>query len=97
MENLSQQNRLFSFDSPLGPNTLLVNSFGGTEQLSEIYHFELELVSENFSIDWDQIIDRNVTVLSLIHISGSGGTAKTGIRSCQARFCPPRTVCKRCR
>ena len=62
MENLSQQNRLFSFDSPLGPNTLLVNSFGGTEQLSEIYHFELELVSENFSIDWDQIIDRNVTV-----------------------------------
>ena len=62
MGDLSQTNRLFSFDSPLGPNKLLVNSFGGTEQLSELYTFELELISEDFSLDWDQIIDRNVTV-----------------------------------
>jgi type VI secretion system secreted protein VgrG len=60
--NITQHDRLFSFDSPLGPDKLLVNSFTGTEQLSEIYHFELELVSEDFSLDWDQIIDRNVTV-----------------------------------
>jgi type VI secretion system secreted protein VgrG len=59
---ITQHDRLFSFDSPLGPDKLLVNSFEGTEQLSEIYHFELELVSEDFGIDWDQIIDRNVTV-----------------------------------
>ena len=62
MGELSQHQRLFSFDSPLGPDKLLVNSFGGTEQLSELYRFELELVSEDFGIDWDQIIDRNVTV-----------------------------------
>jgi type VI secretion system secreted protein VgrG len=59
---ITQHDRLFSFDSPLGPDKLLVNSFRGTEELSEIYKFELELVSEDFGIDWDQIIDRNVTV-----------------------------------
>jgi type VI secretion system secreted protein VgrG len=59
---LAQTQRLFSFDSPLGPNKLLVNSFGGSEHISELFSFQLELVSEDFNIDWDQIIDRNVTV-----------------------------------
>ncbi len=61
-DQVTQHQRLFSFDSPLGADKLLVNSFSGTEQLSELYQFELELVSEDFSIDWDQIVDRNVTV-----------------------------------
>jgi type VI secretion system secreted protein VgrG len=60
--SISQKYRLFSFDSPLGPDKLLLNSFHGTEQLSEIYQFELELVSEDFTLTWDQIVDRNVTV-----------------------------------
>jgi type VI secretion system secreted protein VgrG len=59
---LAQTQRLFSFDSPLGPNKLLVNSFGGSEHISELFSFQLELVSEDFNIDWDTIIDRNVTV-----------------------------------
>jgi len=59
---LAQTQRLFSFDSPLGPNKLLVNSFGGSEHISELFHFQLELVSEDFNLDWDQVIDRNVTV-----------------------------------
>jgi type VI secretion system secreted protein VgrG len=59
---LAQLQRLFSFESPLGPDKLLVNSFGGSEHISELFSFELELVSEDFNIDWDQIIDRNVTV-----------------------------------
>ena len=60
--SISQKHRLFSFDSPLGPDKLLLNSFRGTEQLSEIYQFELELVSEDFTLTWDQIVDRNVNV-----------------------------------
>ena len=62
MGDISQHQRLFSFDSSLGPDKLMISSFGGTEQLSELYHFDLELVSEDFGIDWDQIVDRNVTV-----------------------------------
>ena len=59
---LAQTQRLFSFDSPLGPDKLLVNSFGGSEHVSELFSFQLELASEDFNLDWDQIIDRNVTV-----------------------------------
>lgn len=59
---ISSHNRFFSFDSPLGPDKLLVNAFAGSEKISELFSFDLELVSEDFSIDWDTIVDRNVTV-----------------------------------
>jgi type VI secretion system secreted protein VgrG len=62
MALITQNQRLFSLQTPLGPDKLLVNSIAGTEQLSELFKFELELVSEDFSIDWDQIVDKNVTV-----------------------------------
>ncbi len=61
MALLSPNQRLFSFDSPLGPD-LLMNAFKGTEQISALFEFDLELVSENPSLDWDQIVDKNVTV-----------------------------------
>jgi len=59
---VKQKNRLFHFDSPLGEDKLLVNSFRGCEQLDELFRFELELVSEDPSIQWNQIVGRNVTV-----------------------------------
>jgi type VI secretion system secreted protein VgrG len=59
---ITQNERLFSFDSPLGTDKLLVNSFQGTEAMSKLFHFDLELVSEDPEIDWYQIINRNVTV-----------------------------------
>ena len=60
-DTISQNNRLFTFDSPLG-GSLLCNAFSGTEQMSEIFHFNLELVSEDFNIDWQQMLNKNVTV-----------------------------------
>lgn len=62
MALVSQYKRLFSFDSPLGPDKLLVNKFRGTEAISKLFHFELELASEDPAIDWYSIINRNVTV-----------------------------------
>ncbi len=59
--SISETNRLFSFDSPLG-SSLLCNSFAGTEEISELFHFNLELVSEDFNIDWQQLLNKNVTV-----------------------------------
>jgi type VI secretion system secreted protein VgrG len=61
MAGISQNDRLFSFDSPLG-SSLLCNAFSGTEQMSELFHFNLELVSEDFTIAWQQLLNRNVTV-----------------------------------
>ena len=59
---MKQKNRLFHFDSPLGEDKLLVNSFRGSEELDELFRFDLELVSEDPSIQWKQIVGRNVTV-----------------------------------
>ena len=61
MSEISQNNRLFSFESPLG-DKLLCNSFSGSEHLSDIFHFDLELVSEDFNINWQDLLNRNVTV-----------------------------------
>jgi type VI secretion system secreted protein VgrG len=60
--NLKQKLRLFSFESPLGTDKLLVNSLRGSEQLDEPFRFDLELVSEDPYLEWDQIAGRNVTV-----------------------------------
>ena len=57
---ISQNDRLFYFDSPI--SGLLCNSFSGTEQISEIFHFHLELVSEDFNLTWQQMLNKNVTV-----------------------------------
>ena len=60
-DSISQSNRLFSFESPLG-DSLLCNAFNGTEAISELFHFDLELVSEDFNLNWQALLNRNVTV-----------------------------------
>ena len=59
---LAQTNRLFHLDTPLGEDVLLVKRFRGTEHISELFHYELDLVSDNFDIDFDQLVGKPVTV-----------------------------------
>ena len=66
---ISQKLRLFYFDSPLGEDKLLVNKFSGTEKMSELFKFELELVSTDFTIQSEQMLGQNVTV-GIRHIDG---------------------------
>ncbi|HTS48077.1 MAG TPA: type VI secretion system tip protein TssI/VgrG [Bryobacteraceae bacterium] len=66
---LSQKLRLFHFDSPLGEDKLLVNKFSGAEKISELFKFDLELVSTDFSIQTEQMLGQNVTV-GIRHIDG---------------------------
>jgi type VI secretion system secreted protein VgrG len=65
---LTQTNRLFIFDSPLG-QTLLCNKFSGEECVSGLFKFQLELASEEFGISWDQLVGKNVTV-GIRHLDG---------------------------
>lgn len=65
---LSQKHRLLSFDSPLGEK-LLVTEFSGTEAISQMFHFNLKLASEDFGIHWNQIVGKNVTV-GIRHLDG---------------------------
>jgi type VI secretion system secreted protein VgrG len=58
----TQENRFIAIDTPLGPDVLLLAGFSGTEGLSSLFGFELDLLSENHSIVFSDIIGKNVTV-----------------------------------
>ena len=55
-------NRFVSVQSPLGADALLLTSMAGQEQLSRLFSYELDLISEQKSIDTNQILGDTVTV-----------------------------------
>ncbi|NVN91639.1 MAG: type VI secretion system tip protein VgrG [Desulfuromonadales bacterium] len=60
-----QENRLIAIDTPLGKDVLLLAEFHGSEGISRLFSFELNLVSENHNISFADIVGKNVT-LSII-------------------------------
>ena len=56
-----QQNRLIALETPLGDDVLLLKGFTGSEGISQLFRFDLELLSENSSIAFKDIIGQNVT------------------------------------
>jgi type VI secretion system secreted protein VgrG len=48
--------------TPFKPNSLLVRSYSGEEAISELFHYELELYSENASLDATKIVGQAVTL-----------------------------------
>ncbi|MGH9628372.1 MAG: type VI secretion system Vgr family protein [Bryobacteraceae bacterium] len=59
---LTQEDRILNIDTPLGPDVLILKSFTGTEFLSRLFHFDLDLVSEDPNIEYSRIIGENVTL-----------------------------------
>ena len=59
---LTQDNRLLSISSPLGKDEMLLTSFEGTESLSGLFEFQIEVLSKNHAIAPQDIIARPVTV-----------------------------------
>jgi type VI secretion system secreted protein VgrG len=58
----TQENRLIAIDTPLGKDALLLTGFHGIEGISGLFGFELDLLSENHNITFEDIIGKNVTV-----------------------------------
>jgi type VI secretion system secreted protein VgrG len=58
----TQDNRLIAIDTPLGKDVLLLQSFVGTEGMSRLFRFDLDLLSENDSISFKQIVGQRVTI-----------------------------------
>src|SRR5580704_19293550 len=58
----SQQERLIALTTPLGEDVLLLAGFSGQEAISRLFSFDLDLLSERGSIDFAQIIGKNVTI-----------------------------------
>jgi type VI secretion system secreted protein VgrG len=65
----SQDNRLIAVDTPLGKDVLLLAGFRGTDAISRLFSFELDMISENHGIAFEDIVGRNVTV-SIVLPSG---------------------------
>lgn len=58
----TQENRLIAIDTPLGKDVLLLAGFHGTEALSRLFSFELDMLSENHNVSFEDIIGKNVTI-----------------------------------
>ncbi len=90
MSNYTQEGRLFKIDTPLGKDVLLLRGFTGTERISRLFSFSLDLLSENSSISFSDIIGKNVTI-SLKQLDGSYRYLN-GIISRFAQLCDGRRV-----
>lgn len=63
MSQLTQENRLISItDFSLGKDTFLLTAFEGTEYISGLFEFTIEVLSENLEVDPDQIVGKTATV-----------------------------------
>lgn len=62
----TQENRSIFIDTPLGKDVLLLVRCAGTEEISSLFSFELEMLSENHNIAFKDIIGKNVTVSILL-------------------------------
>ena len=59
---ITQENRFITINTPLGKDKLLLTGFHGKEQLSGLFQFDLDFISEDHSISFDQIIGKNVSI-----------------------------------
>jgi type VI secretion system secreted protein VgrG len=57
-----QTDRLFHLETPLGEDVLLLKRISGTEYISDLFHYELDMVSESYDIDFNLMIGKPVTV-----------------------------------
>ena len=58
----TQAQRLIAVDTPLGTDQLLLRSFSGAEGISKLFHFQLDMLSEDFNISFDDIVGQKVTI-----------------------------------
>jgi type VI secretion system secreted protein VgrG len=58
----TQATRHIAIETPLGEDVLLLQGFFGHEELSRLFEFDLDLLSENYEINFDDIIGQNVTI-----------------------------------
>jgi type VI secretion system secreted protein VgrG len=62
MGTYTQDNRQMSISTPLGKDVLLLAGFQGTEAISRLFSFELDLLSENNTISFEAIIGQRVAI-----------------------------------
>jgi type VI secretion system secreted protein VgrG len=66
----TQTNRRIAISTPLGDDVLLLRGFTGSEAISQLFHFDLDLLSENDSLKFQDIVGKNVT-LRIMDVTGA--------------------------
>lgn len=58
----TQENRLMAITTPLGKDVLLLESIQGSEGISRLFSFELNMLSDNHSVAFDSIVGKSATI-----------------------------------
>ena len=58
----TQANKFIEVKTPLGGDALLIKTFSGTEQISRLFQFDLDLTSEDAEIKFEDIIGQKAAV-----------------------------------
>jgi type VI secretion system secreted protein VgrG len=68
--DFSQANRRLQIETPLGPDALLITALSGTEGISTLFHFQLDLLAEHAEkVAIDDLLGKPVT----ISVAAGGG------------------------
>ncbi|MGC5698857.1 type VI secretion system tip protein VgrG [Pseudomonas sp. NFXW11] len=59
---ITQSKRLVQVDSPLGGDVLVLQSMQGSEELGRLFHYELDLVSEDRAIRFEQLLGKPISL-----------------------------------
>ncbi len=99
MATIAQEHRPLAVETPLGEDALVLVSFTGHEEMSRLFHYRLEMVSEQDSIAAKKIVGKSVTFrINLAdgtprYFNGvvsrfSAGDRETGLRHYHAEVVP---------
>src|SRR5215472_10612553 len=60
--NYETSGRFLYLDTPLGPQKLLLSGFNGTESISELFQFELEILADNATaVPFDKLLGQRIS------------------------------------
>ena len=62
LDQWTQEWKLLTVASPLGEDVFLLQRLSGREAISELFRFELDLISQDHCIDFDSMIGQSITV-----------------------------------
>ncbi|MFK5914028.1 MAG: type VI secretion system tip protein TssI/VgrG [Woeseiaceae bacterium] len=62
MDQISQEHRLISISSPLDKDELLLTSFQGSDHLSRLFEYQIEVLSVNVELEPEKLVGEQVTV-----------------------------------
>jgi type VI secretion system secreted protein VgrG len=62
-QSFTQQNRAFAIKTPLGEDKLVITGFRGHEAISQMFHFQLNLLAEiTTEVPFERIVGQNATL-----------------------------------